>query len=602
VALLDRERSLIVVRVVYDGPPEAGKTTSLRALAGSLGRPLASPGERDGRTLFFDWMDYTGGRFEGCEIRCQIVSVPGQRELQERRRHLLREADVVVFVADTTERRLDHTMAMLAELPRLLAGVPAPPVGIILQANKRDCPDAVPLGEVRARTHEHGGSVGIIESVASDGTGIRETFVFAVRLALDRVREQLRAQTLPLGAPRTDDSDALLAELQLAEERPAPPPASAAAAAAVTEALVPSALRQVLAENDEEQQLSEFVPWHEPGAALVEDGGPRPPDAAAPSGAIWPPVEGRLILHEATAANMTVHRLRRGGWAAGIGNGWRAYSGGGAVYDDLEAGRETLIRWARLHVACSGILSPHRCIVLAATGQGSWRLWQIVRAERSLRDELDDIERCSTEEAAARLLDTATLLSEIGGGLQNAPCQVPCSLDTIGRGEHGSGLHRPSAHGEDEPAGARQRAGGRRAGVDLVQRALRTAARGAGGAGQGAAHRGGGTRRRRPARSHPTADGAPTCAHQLTSPPPSPSPASRMASLSGSVSRTRSSTSSPSSSSGERPEGRSRTAMSSSAPSRKMRATNWPRLWLRARKKSSQLAVGMPSMASKMSP
>ena len=62
-ALIDSDAGEIVIRLVYDGPPEAGKTTSLRALAGSLTRPTYSPAEdADGRTLWFDWMEYVGGR------------------------------------------------------------------------------------------------------------------------------------------------------------------------------------------------------------------------------------------------------------------------------------------------------------------------------------------------------------------------------------------------------------------------------------------------------------------------------------------------------------------------------------------------------------
>jgi hypothetical protein len=169
-----------------------------------------------------------------------------------------------------------------------------------------------------------------------------------------------------------------------------------------------------------------------------EDDAPLPPDPAAPSGAIWPPVEGRLILHEASASPMSIHRLRHGGWAAGLGNGWRVYSGGSAAYGDLDAGREMLVRWARLHAACGGVLSYSRCIVMAATGQGGWRLWQIVRAERSLRDHLDDLERCTTEEAAQRIVEAVTLLGDLSARLQDAPCQVPCSLDTVGKGERGA--------------------------------------------------------------------------------------------------------------------------------------------------------------------
>ena len=74
-ATLDKQRDLVVVRIVYDGPPMSGKTTSVRALAEGLGRPAETPDEVNGRTLFFDWVDYVGGMFEGHRIRCQIVTV-----------------------------------------------------------------------------------------------------------------------------------------------------------------------------------------------------------------------------------------------------------------------------------------------------------------------------------------------------------------------------------------------------------------------------------------------------------------------------------------------------------------------------------------------
>jgi signal recognition particle receptor subunit beta len=429
-ALLDRERGLIVLRVVYDGPPEAGKTTSLRALAGSLGQPLYSPAEENGRTLFFDWMDYTGGRFEGYQIRCQIVSVPGQPELDARRRRLLRDADVVVFVGDSTRPHLDRAIETLVKLPQLLPAS-VPPVGVLMQANKRDLPDAVPMTELRARMREAGLSVGVLESVAADNTGIRETFVFAVRLALDRVREQLRVTTLPVGRPEIDSGEALLARMKVADGEAAPRLASGLAA---------PALQQVLDENDDERLIAEMTPWRT-GVAPASGGEadrPLPPDPSAPSGAIWPPVEGRLILHEASAAGMVTYRLSNGGWAAGLGSGWRTYSSADAVASDLEIGRQMLIQWARLHVGCLGVLSPNRCIVLAATGKGNWRLWQIVRAEGSLRDHLDDIRRCSTDEAASRMLGVAALLSDISARVASLPCELRCSLDTVGRGERGA--------------------------------------------------------------------------------------------------------------------------------------------------------------------
>jgi hypothetical protein len=194
-------------------------------------------------------------------------------------------------------------------------------------------------------------------------------------------------------------------------------------------------LRQVLAENADSVVAS--APWHDVSVATAEDERPLSPDPSAPSGSIWPPVEGRMILAEAASMRMTTHRLRSGGWTAGLGHGWRIFSGADTVFADLEAGRETLVRVARLHVACKPLLSVQRCIVLASTGQGTWRLWQIVRAERPLRNRFHDIARCSTEEAAARIIEAATLLCEVGARIQNAPCNLPCTLDTVGFGENG---------------------------------------------------------------------------------------------------------------------------------------------------------------------
>ena len=100
-AVLDLERGVVVVRLVYDGPPLAGKTTSIRALGRSLVRHVETPQEVDGRTVFFDWMEYTAGLFEGHQIRCQIVSVPGQPNLAPRRKALLLSAGVISISCNT---------------------------------------------------------------------------------------------------------------------------------------------------------------------------------------------------------------------------------------------------------------------------------------------------------------------------------------------------------------------------------------------------------------------------------------------------------------------------------------------------------------------
>ena len=430
-AVLDTDASEIVIRLVYDGPPEAGKTTSLRALAGSLVQPSYTPAEdADGRTLWFDWMEYTGGRFEGCQIRCQVVSVPGQQSLSARRRHLIQGADVVVFVGDSRIREIPRTLAYLSELRGMLAGISEAPVGVILQANKRDLSDAIPIDELRRAVAETGSPIGIVESVAADGTGIREAFVYAVRLALDRVRDLTTRGALRATSVGHRGADELLEALRAGDSTTAAPPAIIERGPTSPAAEL---LREILAH---EHAASAPVAMSHPATSHLD--APRPPDTAVPSGAIWPPVEGRAILHELAQLVLVPRRLSSGDWATGLGTGWRIVSSRDALFASLDHGRTALIHWARLHAGALGAISPHRCIVLADDGDRGWRLWQIVRTETSARDAL---ERAFDEHAGAPLIfqlaRIAHMLLDAYDKLGRLPCPVPCNLDAVGLSDTG---------------------------------------------------------------------------------------------------------------------------------------------------------------------
>ncbi len=402
-AVLDPERNAVVIRIVYDGPPHAGKTTSVRSLGRSLMRSVDTPLEAAGRTMFFDWMEYTGGLFEGHQIRCQIVSVPGQPDLADRRRALLESADVVVFVADTSDgesvaRSVEHVRQMV-EILRTAAL----PVGVIVQANKRDLPDAVPRDEIRRALGDDFARTVLTESVAEDGVGIRETFVLAVRLALDRIRELMARGELPRGRPSVDTAEDLLSVLEAL-----PPPAAPVVAEDIESAL----------------------------AAAVAAQRPRLPDPRVPSGAIWPPVEGRMVLHEATAGDLSIHRVGDGAWIAGMGSGWRVHSAASAEFPQFDDGRQALLAWARVHATHADLLSPSRCVVLAEAAHDTWRLWQIVKLTPSLRSWLVDAAATDANELFSRLSVAAAMLGDA-----HARCvdtRLLPTLDSIGRGPRGA--------------------------------------------------------------------------------------------------------------------------------------------------------------------
>jgi len=397
-AVLDPERNAVVIRIVYDGPPHAGKTTSVRSLAHSLARDVETPLESAGRTVYFDWMEYTGGLFEGHQIRCQIVSVPGQPDLVARRRALLETADAVVFVVDTSTRdAVVRSLGHIRQMAAILRAHAALSVGVIVQANKRDVPGAMPRDELRAALGEDFAHTAMTESVAEAGLGIRETFVFAVRLALDRIRELIVRGELPRGRPAVDNAEQLLSALE--DRAAAPPPAAGDIASAL--------------------------------AALVATRQPRLPDARVASGAIWPPVEGRMVLHEATTAALTVRRVGEGDWIAGIGSGWRVHSAASAAFRQLDEGKQALLSWARVHAAHVGLLSPSRCIVLAEADADTWRLWQIVKLMPSLRTWLLGGAALAASELLGRLAAAATMLGEAHARCSGT--RLLPTLDTIGR-------------------------------------------------------------------------------------------------------------------------------------------------------------------------
>ena len=429
-ATLAPDRGTLVIRLVYDGPPESGKTTSLRVLAGSLSREIRSPEEVEGRTLLFDWVEYIGGSYEGIPIRCQIVSVPGQRVLARRRKALL---------ADTTHRRIGETEECLRELRAFLDARPGPRPGVVLQANKRDQPDAEPLASLRARLDT--GSIALIESIATEGTGIREAFVLSVRLALDRVRELVAQGTLEVRRPDAETAEDLISQIRYYEESAAPParPPSAQPGEGGDPAvsLAALALREVLARED----AAAFPPpdrralprLRKPAQRPAPDPqrSPRLPDAAAPSGRVWPPVEGRVVLHAASSVAAEAHLRPDGSWQARAGS-WHLHSSAEHEFDDLEWGREELVGWARLYAGRSTGLSPQRCIVLAETGGERWRLWQIVHVEESLRQRLSLVLTEADPETVAKVLyQSASRLLEARDTFAG-DAVLPCRLSTIG--------------------------------------------------------------------------------------------------------------------------------------------------------------------------
>jgi hypothetical protein len=282
-----------------------------------------------------------------------------------------------VFVGDTTPDGFQADRGYLRGLSGLLDRLSAPPVGVVFQANKRDLPNSVPVELLRGMLADLGMRIGVVESVATDGTGIREAFVLAVRLALDRVRELMRLGQLQVSQPTIDTAQDLLHEIQAIEAGSMDLAAhSGLAHTRLTEVGARSMMSKALAQVVEDDAA--ILTTREPTLNISKNEACEPliPNDRVASGMIWPPVDGRAVLNELASAQVILACSDGGDWTASVNARWNLRSAANAVFG-LEEGRSALVQFARIRAANAHGKSVEHCIALAPDGHGRFRLWTI---------------------------------------------------------------------------------------------------------------------------------------------------------------------------------------------------------------------------------
>lgn len=179
-------------KIVYYGPGMSGKTTNLKWVFGQIPDTrrgdMVSLATEDERTLFFDFLPVDLGEVKGFKTRFHLYTVPGQVFYNASRKLILRGVDGIVFVADSAPNRLRTNAESFRNLRENLAeyGLTMDEVPIVLQANKRDLPDALPV-EMVQMVIDPDKKYSMFEAVASTGVGVFETLKAVSRLVLSRV-------------------------------------------------------------------------------------------------------------------------------------------------------------------------------------------------------------------------------------------------------------------------------------------------------------------------------------------------------------------------------------------------------------------------------
>jgi signal recognition particle receptor subunit beta len=180
-------------KLVYYGPGLCGKTTNLQFIynktrEGAKGKMISLATETE-RTLFFDFLPLSLGEIRGFKTRFHLYTVPGQVFYDASRKLILKGVDGVCFVADSQLERMEANLESLDNLRFNLQeqGYELDKLPYVVQYNKRDLPNAVPVEELREVLNPT--NMPDYEACAVTGEGVFDTLKALAKQVLTELRK-----------------------------------------------------------------------------------------------------------------------------------------------------------------------------------------------------------------------------------------------------------------------------------------------------------------------------------------------------------------------------------------------------------------------------
>jgi len=192
-ALVNQAKREINAKIVFFGPGQAGKGTSLRHVFNKL-KPefrgaLKVMSVQGARMLFFDFTPPGGdGNVDGFRVRFHLYTVSGPLVDPAAWKMVLKGADGVVFVADSAPQRLEENKSAMGQLVDYLKGydqslgtIPA-----VLQFNKCDLPDALSVAELERQLNPS--RLAGFKTSSHTGEGVLQGLLALVKTVLTGLR------------------------------------------------------------------------------------------------------------------------------------------------------------------------------------------------------------------------------------------------------------------------------------------------------------------------------------------------------------------------------------------------------------------------------
>lgn len=170
-------------KIIYFGAPGAGKSANLRRILERTSPQLASESSElvsHPSWSFFEFLPLSLGQVKNHHLKAHLYIMPRTGLYETLSAVMMKGIDGLVFVVDSAVDQLPQNMTALDEVGSLLHdhGLMMSDIPAVIQYNKRDRPDALPLSYLRQ--HLNTLSLPDIEASAHRGDGVMESLQLVV--------------------------------------------------------------------------------------------------------------------------------------------------------------------------------------------------------------------------------------------------------------------------------------------------------------------------------------------------------------------------------------------------------------------------------------
>lgn len=160
---------------------------------------------------------------------------------------------------------------------------------------------------------------------------------------------------------------------------------------------------------------------------------PLLPDKDIAARDLWPPKDGRTILENIADKNFQMSEPDTESWLVSVEEQWQLFSSKDDLCDSDNKVRQKLLTAVQTQQTLEKYINSQRCLAVTETGENSqWRLWHIVRVEKTLNKILEKTyTEVDAKKIAAMLFIIADKFVSAYKQFSEFEIQLPLALDNL---------------------------------------------------------------------------------------------------------------------------------------------------------------------------